>query len=149
MPLPRTGVGAQEYARRDLHGQGNQFVCRRSVATVARCYPGRRHPASSAQSVKVGMPDRAPTIASSFPRCLQQLEVKFQFMPLLIATCHTACRWCGNPATAERLHGHLWSFPAQPVLGPCFSTGFGMTVIDRPPRPDRRRRSGRGGNGMV
>jgi len=50
---------------------------------------------------------------------------------------------------AERLHGHLWSFPAQPVLGPCFSTGFGMTVIDHPPRPDRLRRSGRGGNGRF
>ena len=44
----------------------------------------------------------------------------------------------------ERLHGHLWSFPAQPVFGPCFSTGFGMTVIATP-RPDRLRRSGRGG----
>ena len=35
----------------------------------------------------------------------------------------------------KRLHGHLWSFPAQPVLGPCFSTGFGTTVIDRPRVP--------------
>jgi len=53
---------------------------------------------------------------------------------------------------AKRLHGHLWSFPAQPVLGPCFSTGFGMTVIDSPRVPTAyggRDAGGMGGFGRV
>jgi len=53
---------------------------------------------------------------------------------------------------AKRLHGHLWSFPAQPVLGPPFRAGFGTTVIDRPRVPTAvggRDAGGMGGFGRV
>ena len=47
----------------------------------------------------------------------------------------------------RRCQGYSWPFPPQAVPGPCFSTGAETRTqpVACPPRPDRRRRSGRGG----